>query len=80
MARDFSLDPRLYSGIMPIFEFNSWTGIPIWFPIKIPIPIGFSIGFSIPIPIGVPIPIENPIPIGILPILIEILPIPSQFQ
>ena len=28
MARDFSLDPRLYSGIMPIFEFNSIpTGI-----------------------------------------------------
>ena len=23
MARDFSLDPRLYSGIMPIFELNS---------------------------------------------------------
>ena len=67
MARDFSLDPRLYSGIMPIFEFNS-------IPIGIPIPIGFSIGFSIPI--GIKIPIKSPIPIGILPIPIGILPIP----
>ena len=49
MARDFSLDPRLYSGIMPICEFNS---IPIGIPIGIhPIPMGLSIPIEIPIPI-----------------------------
>ena len=91
MARDFSLDPRLYSGIMPIFELNS-------------IPTGIfnrisnwilnsnrnsdsnrnssnsnrnSNSNTIGIPIGFLIPTGIPIPIG-LSIPIEI-PIPILF-
>ena len=53
MARDFSLDPRLYSGIMPIFEFNSIPiGIPIEFPIGIPIQEFQYRNSNIRIPIG----------------------------